>query len=909
MQLGEYIFSVGLDDAKFKKGMANTDKSIKDFGKKATQTGKTLTKNLTLPIVGLGTAAVKMAADFEVASRKFAGAFQGAEEQASAAVENLNENFGLATSQATQLLAFTGDLLKGFGATSEEALGLANSTNELAAALSAYNGVPVAQASEAVTKALLGERESLKLLGVAIRETDVQNKLLEKGQADLTGQALLLAKAEATLELAYEQSADAVNNFAENTDTLSFQSQALLADLKDLAVEFGTILLPVIKDVVGAIREGVEWFGNLDESQKLAIVKMAALVAAIGPAIQVVGTLTTAVAGLQSAFTFLAANPVVATIAGIAAVTTAVVALGKKAQEKHIQDLADQFGELATATGVADDEMKDFLKDADTISGALAQAQGFGSSFEDVEKQVGRLSRSFGLTIEQVTEIGIRSGELNQEYVDMLTTIKENEAVQRDLSSESLRQEQLSIRKTQLAERQAQVAEEARAEEEKITAELEAQNAAREAAIQATIDARVGALEAYGQEIRDAQTKYNLGLITERELLEENLKASEAHADALIEAGYDGADASSIGNRELQNQKQLIIDLKAQLGELDAVEQERLEAAEEAIRLQEIEKENNEAIAKQKADIETSSSQRLFELNASKMEILEAEYEAEIAHAEAVGADTQAIEEYYSQMRLQLRMDEAQQIIGLTSQYASQIGSIFDGIYQAQINYIDSEVQKYKEAYADEAQAKIDALDQQTMSQEEYAAAVDRIKEQQKQKEEALEKEAAMMKYNIELKAFKAKRTADIATTIMNTAVAIIKGYAQLGPIGGSIAAIATAATAAAQLAVIKTQPPPERPQLAEGGIVNPRAGGVPVTIGEAGDSEAVIPLNDRFFNRLSEAATGATTGSVGASNNSGSPVVIQNVLDGKIISETVVGRINNNTPGTQIRNTAIVNR
>ena len=144
VSLGELIFQLGLDDTKFNTQLNTADKKMKAFGESAKKVGSTLTKNLTVPIAGLGVAALKLASDFEVSSRKFSKAFEGASSEANSAVNDLNKNYGIAISQSTELLAFTGDLLKGFGASSTEALGLSTEVQKLAASLSAYNGIPVA---------------------------------------------------------------------------------------------------------------------------------------------------------------------------------------------------------------------------------------------------------------------------------------------------------------------------------------------------------------------------------------------------------------------------------------------------------------------------------------------------------------------------------------------------------------------------------------------------------------------------------------------------------------------------------------------------------------------------------------------------------------------------------------------
>jgi hypothetical protein len=802
--IGDLYARLGLDDSELTKGLKNADSKMAAFGKKMTDIGKSLTTKVTLPIVGLGAAALKMAGDFEVASRKFAGAFAGAEEEASAAVENLSTNFGIASSEATRLLAFTGDLLKGFGATSQEAIQLAEDTNELAAALAAYNGVPVAQASEAITKALLGETESLKQLGVVIRQADVEKQLLAEGTADLTGQELLLAKAQATLGLAMGQSSDAVNNFADNTDTLNFQVSALVGEAKDLAVEFGTILLPVVKDLIAGVREGVEWFSKLDDETKKNILIAAGIAAAMGPVITAVGLAAKAVAGLQTALTFLAANPIVAAIAGVAALTAGVVALVKIGQQRKLDDLTEEFGELAEATGVADEDMKQFLQTAELVEGMFVRNQ-WSTSMEDVGSQIDQLSANLGLTREQVIGIIRQSENLNDEFKAMVEEIERQRTVQEDLSATSQRREQQEMRITAQQERQAEVAEEARQEEERITEELAEQEAIRQRVEQSYLDTRAEVLS-----ILDSEK-------TEYEEIQEQLDRLAAHPWSGGQLEADRLAAVEI----LRKRQQEILDEEAKAAE--EAEKERLEAIDEYYR--------------QKAE---------------------------------AAKKAQAEEEARRQAEIEAERQKWQEIISLTQQASSSIFGIIDNLYQIQLNNIDAETQ-----------AQIEALDQQALSEEEYQAKV-----------EQLEKQAALKKWEIEKKQFRASQAANIVDTIMNTAQAIMAGYAQLGPIGGSIAAVILAALGATQVGVIASQPPPPRPQLAEGGIISPRAGGVPVTVAEAGDTEAVVPLNDAFFNRLAGAARGE--GDVANNTSGGGMTQLTINLDGKTIGQSTVDLINN---------------
>lgn len=77
------------------------------------------------------------------------------------------------------------------------------------------------------------------------------------------------------------------------------------------------------------------------------------------------------------------------------------------------------------------------------------------------------------------------------------------------------------------------------------------------------------------------------------------------------------------------------------------------------------------------------------------------------------------------------------------------------------------------------------------------------------------EKKKARAKFNrqeaeIKKKQFDANQKAAIAQTAINTAVAIIQAYAQLGPVGGTIAAVLIGALAGVQIANIKKQKPPQ---------------------------------------------------------------------------------------------------
>ena len=182
-----------------------------------------------LPFIGVTAAissAVSMIRDSgeafeesEARAQKFAITYEGITDLATERVKKLADTFNYADSTMMGILAETGDLLTGFGLAGVEALNLTEKAAYLGAALAKLNpniGDATAATSD-LTKLMSGEGESMKKWGVIVRDSAVQAKLLEQGMAGLTGEALLQAQAQARLEIAYNQSKNALSNVSSET--------------------------------------------------------------------------------------------------------------------------------------------------------------------------------------------------------------------------------------------------------------------------------------------------------------------------------------------------------------------------------------------------------------------------------------------------------------------------------------------------------------------------------------------------------------------------------------------------------------------------------------------------------------------------------------------------------------------
>lgn len=334
-------YDQGLDKAgkKAESFSKRAQKSFDKVGKGLSSIGRGLTVGLTLPLAAAGAGFLKLASDAEETQQKFDVVFAAVVDSANQMADGLAESFGFAADESRELLGDTGDLLTGFGFTAAEALNLSVEVNRLAADLASFTNLEggSARASIALTKALLGETEQAKALGVVIRQDSDEFRELVKVQMDSHGMSLLQAKAIASLTIATNQSKNAIGDFARTADSFANQMRIMRAETRDMAVSFGKQLLPVAKALLSWARDISEAWGELNpRTQRLAIV-IGAVAAAAGPLLFVAGkivsgfgsliglagTLASVLASVGGVIATVATGPLLAIAAGITLVIAA----------------------------------------------------------------------------------------------------------------------------------------------------------------------------------------------------------------------------------------------------------------------------------------------------------------------------------------------------------------------------------------------------------------------------------------------------------------------------------------------------------------------------------------------------------------------------------------------------------
>ena len=241
------------------KATGQAEKDVEGFGKKvsgfAVGAGAAVTTfglQAIPALVGFGSELYALGQASEVGAKKTEKVFGDSASDVSAWADEVNESLGLSDEAVGTLATSMGDLLVPMGFSREEAARLSMDTTEAAGALSAWSEgqYDASEVSAILTKAMLGEREGLKALGISISAAEVDERALtiakKEGRKEITAQD----KAIATQQLIMEKSTDAQTAWTDGTmDSVKAQNE-LTAKVADAKEGLAKGLLPIVQKVM-----------------------------------------------------------------------------------------------------------------------------------------------------------------------------------------------------------------------------------------------------------------------------------------------------------------------------------------------------------------------------------------------------------------------------------------------------------------------------------------------------------------------------------------------------------------------------------------------------------------------------------------------------------------------------------
>ena len=226
------------------------------------------------------------------------------------------------------------------------------------------------------------------------------------GQEAMSGMLAIINASEGD----YNKLTDAINNAdgtAENMantmqDNLNGQLTLLKSNVESLAISVGDLIIPYIEKIVDKIQQLVTYLNGLDDQTKENIIRVAAVVAAVGPALLVLAKVVSIVSTVMQVLKVLAtiigliASPIGIVVAAIGALVAAFVILWNKSEafRNFWKGLWDNVKKIAKT--VVDTIVKFFTE---TLPNGLKNAQSkikeFPSNvvkfFKNLPKNLGRI--------------------------------------------------------------------------------------------------------------------------------------------------------------------------------------------------------------------------------------------------------------------------------------------------------------------------------------------------------------------------------------------------------------------------------------------------------------------------------------------------------------------------------------
>ena len=453
MDLFSLFAKISLDTSEYDKGLDTAAKKLHEVGKSMSDTGKTLTKWVTAPVAGLGTAIIKTGADYEAGMSKVQAisgataadmAMLGDEAMRMAAQTKFSTSESaeayqymamagwdaqqmvdglsgimLLASASGESLASTSDIvtdaLTAFGLKAEDSgrfadvlAAASNSANtnvsmlgesfkyvapvagamgysvedvSVALGLMANSGIKASQAGTSLRTAITNMAAPTSNMTAVMKEygislTDADGNMLSfaeimgvlrdrMGGLDEATQAAaasqLFGKEAMSGMLAiinaapedFNKLTEAINNSSGTTEEMAAimndnaaGAMAMLSSaINVLFTNLSEFLIPAFTEIVRKATEVVNWFNQLDAGTQQLILTIAGIAAVVGPVLIVVGKIVSAIGTIASGigaligvigkagtavkglFAILAANPIAAVIAAVAALAAGIVVL------------------------------------------------------------------------------------------------------------------------------------------------------------------------------------------------------------------------------------------------------------------------------------------------------------------------------------------------------------------------------------------------------------------------------------------------------------------------------------------------------------------------------------------------------------------------------------------------------
>ena len=442
LNLGVMSAAIRLDVSQYRKelsGVENT--SSNTFRRIASAAAGYLTARAVFSFV---TGAMAEFSKLEEGNNKLKYTFTEIREEAARTARQLSETYHISAQTATNSVADIGDMLTGFGFGQSDALNFARQIIERGIDVASFKGLDQTDTIQRMTAALTGETDSLKMMGVVIRQdtNDFRDQVAAIQAA--TGATETQAKAQAILAQIMQQTKNAAGDYLRPDAPRTYAQELtdLREALKQFKAEVGTQVQPIAQETVVKARELLELYNNLTPSAKSFLSVTTATTAAlallartnVGKNLLTTRQLSLSLAGSfrtagKAAQTFFASlGPVGWTIIGVTVAIeamSAAMAWYNSAQEEAAENARKAADEAAKA---ADENLQNNQKQASAMERLLALQKYENLNNAERQEAIGLLKElgfAYDETADSVDAMVSRMGAEKRSLAELIAMRKE----------------------------------------------------------------------------------------------------------------------------------------------------------------------------------------------------------------------------------------------------------------------------------------------------------------------------------------------------------------------------------------------------------------------------------------------------------------------------------------------------
>lgn len=332
---------------KFQKQAQRLGREITRQGEAIQNFGEKMSAAITLPIVGAGVAATKMAMDAIESENLFEVSMGNMAKAARQWSEQMSKTLGLNAYEVRKNVGTFNVMLTSMGLAEKQAFDMSKTLTKLAYDMASFYNLSPEEAFEKLRSGISGEVEPLKALGIVVNDTLVQAYALSHGlvktstdmvkvkqaalqitktqlelqktikkygatseqarikqreleiaqlkyQEAMKGTKVQLTEQEKVLArygLIMEATSKAQGDLARTMNSPTNQLRIMKSQLQEVAIKFGMQLIPFLQKGLKIIKPWIDQLSKMNDKQRESVIRLLLYAAAAGPVIKVLGML------------------------------------------------------------------------------------------------------------------------------------------------------------------------------------------------------------------------------------------------------------------------------------------------------------------------------------------------------------------------------------------------------------------------------------------------------------------------------------------------------------------------------------------------------------------------------------------------------------------------------------------